>query len=97
MKQQKVQTMKNIVAASAILAIFASAGIASAASSQRNERPSAAPTSVVIADKAQEVSVVADTLYSTKELSRAGLEADDVVNVTVFPSAGVVYPKDLKN
>ena len=84
-EQLKVKTMKNIVAASAILALFA--GIASAASVQSPERPSVAPAAVTAQNVKQ---VTAKTLYSPKELVRSDLNANDLVEVTVFPSTGTV-------
>lgn len=77
--------MKNIVAVSAILSLFAGASYAASAGS--NERPDIAPT-IVVAENVQQVA--AKSIYSTKELSRADLNPNDIVEVTVFPSTGLI-------
>ncbi|SEN33208.1 hypothetical protein SAMN05216227_101171 [Pseudorhodobacter antarcticus] len=77
--------MKNIVAASTIFVLLA--GAASAASNVRNERPDFAMPKVSVEQAEQ---VKADTLYTPKELQRAGRDANDLVTVTVFPSTGKV-------
>lgn len=77
--------MKNIIAASAILTVFA--GIASAASVQSHERPDVAPAAVTVQNVEQ---VTAKSLYSPKDLARSNLNANDLVDVTVFPFTGTV-------
>ncbi len=77
--------MKNIVAVSAILSLFA--GASYAASSGSNERPDVAPA-IVVAENVQQVA--AKSIYTTKELSRANLNPSDTVEVTVFPSTGLI-------
>ena len=81
----KEQTMKNLVAASAILALFA--GVASAASVQGNERPDVAPAVVTTQNVEQ---VASKSVYSPKDLARFDLNANDTVNITAFPSSGIV-------
>jgi hypothetical protein len=77
--------MKNIVAASTILVLLA--GGASAAANGGNERPDFATPKVNVENTE---TVKAGTLFSTKELQRAGREASDTIEVTVFPSTGIV-------
>lgn len=77
--------MKNLVAMSAMLALLA--GAASAASNQTNERPDTRTAPVVAA---QTVQVKASSIYSTKELARAGLTANATVEVTAVPSNGMM-------
>ena len=73
--------MKYIVATSAILALFAGAVAA-------DERPDIQPTKAI--DMHTTMEVMAGSLYSKKELSRAGLTAADTVDVTVFATTGLV-------
>lgn len=77
--------MKLILAASTALALFAGGAFASI--NEPNERPDAPAQLTTSAQKAE---VKASSLYTKKELERAGLEANDTVEVTVFPSTGVV-------
>lgn len=77
--------MKNLVAASVILAAFA--GAASAASLQSNERPDVTPAAITTHNVEQ---VAAKSVYSPKDLARFDLSATDTVNVTAFPSSGIV-------
>ncbi len=73
--------MKYIVATSAILALFAGAVSA-------DERPDIQPTAAI--DMHTTMKVPAESVYSEKELSRAGLTAGDTVDLTVFPTTGLV-------
>jgi hypothetical protein len=77
--------MKNIVAASALLALFA--GVASASGAQNHERPDVAPKAAVVAQDVQQVA--AKSLYSPKELTRLNLTASESVDVTVFDTKTV--------
>lgn len=84
--------MKNILAASAVLALFA--GAASAANVKGPERPDVAPTAVM----AEHSKVVtAKTLYTTKDSERLNVAATQRVNVTVFPSQGGVVERGNDN
>lgn len=78
--------MKNIIVASTILALFA--GVASASSIQPNERPDVSRSAPITVQSSEQVQ--AKSLYSDKELQRAGLNATDIVNLTVIPSNGAV-------
>ena len=77
--------MKNIFAASAVLMLLA--GAATAADNQSRERPDPQGTSLT---DVQKVEVKAGTIYSPKELVRAGLMANDLVEVSVLPTTNVV-------
>lgn len=71
--------MKNVVATSALLVLIA--GSAFAASSQRNERPD---VNTSAATEQQQIQVRAETVFSNKELLRAGLTSNQITDVTVF-------------
>ncbi|MBN2741065.1 MAG: hypothetical protein JXR35_09205 [Rhodobacteraceae bacterium] len=73
--------MKHIIATSAVLALLA--GAASANTSQTHERHASFPDGVMATDTAK---VEASSVYSPKELHRAGLESTDTVKVTVIPT-----------
>ena len=73
--------MKHIIAASAVLALFA--GSASAANSQMHERHAPFPNGVTATDTA---SVPASTVYFSKDLHRVNLKPTDTVAVTVVPT-----------
>jgi len=79
--------MKRIVATSAILALFA--GAVSASAERANEAPGAPPVPFASEHITQ---VKAGELYFNKEMTRMGLKADDLVNVTYFPTSGMIDP-----
>lgn len=85
--------MKNIVITSAILTLFA--GAVSAANLQSRERPDTAPNGFAAAQNVEQVK--AASIFSEKELQRAGLMASDTVDVTVFPSTGRVDAPSREN
>ena len=59
---------------------------AAAAMSSMNERPQ----SFSAERNTDKTEVVAGTYFTAKELSRRGLEADDVISLSVFSSNGMV-------
>lgn len=71
--------MKNVIAASALLVMIA--GSAFAASNQRNERPD---VNISSASTAHQERVNAKSLFSPKDLLRAGLTMNQQTSVTVF-------------
>lgn len=77
--------MKRIITIATALTLIA--GAASANLNGRNERPDPLPTGQFVVATTK---VTAGSIYSTKELSRHGLEASDVVTVTEIPSSGAV-------
>jgi hypothetical protein len=80
--------MKRIFIATTILAAFA--GGAALANERSNERPD----NVISSTKAAELrEVVAQSIYSNEDLSRWNLSGDETVQVTVFPSTGLVDRK----
>jgi hypothetical protein len=78
-------TMKLFLAATTALALFAAG--ASASVNERRERPDPSPQVVTPAQTDQ---VRASTLYSNQGLQSLGLDANDMVEVTIFPSTGIV-------
>jgi hypothetical protein len=73
--------MKTIMIA--LTALTMATGVAGAATNSRNERPddiSTAPAHV------ETVQVRADSVMTAVELSRASLNADDLVMITAFPT-----------
>lgn len=77
--------MKRLLTLSTVIVLVA--GAASAAIDPQHERPEAYTASV---SAIQKVQITAGSLLSGKELQRAGLSADDAVEVTQFPSTGTV-------
>lgn len=73
--------MKTIIL-TALTALSLSAGIAGAASNSRNERPDAFTSAVAV----ETVQVRADSVLTPAELSRASVDADDIVTITAFPT-----------
>ncbi|NBE06939.1 hypothetical protein [Paragemmobacter ruber] len=85
--------MKNVIATSALLILVA--GAASAAGNDSRQRADFNPAPVT---PAQTVQVEAGAIYkSNKELNRAGVSADESVQVTVIPSSGLVDKRDGDN
>lgn len=76
--------MKRIVIASAVLALFAGAA---SASNQINERPDR-PATAMMAD--QTVKVQASEVYNNKDLQRMNLKPNQVIELSVLPSSGIV-------
>ena len=77
--------MKNILAASTILVLLA--GAASAADNMSRERPDMLGTATASLQKTQ---VKASSIYSPKELARVGLMSNDTVDVSIFPTSGMM-------
>lgn len=78
--------MKNIVAASALLALFA--GVASASGAQNHERPDVAQTPSAVMQSVTQVA--AKSVYTPKDLAQFNLGQGALVDVTVFPSGEAV-------
>lgn len=77
--------MKTLII-TALTALTLTAGIASAATNAKNERPDGIMTAV--ADKT--VQLRAKAVLTSVELSRADLDADAVVTITAFPTISEV-------
>jgi len=73
--------MKTIIL-TALTALSLTAGIAGAATSSRNERPDAFTSAMAV----ETVQVRADSVLTSVELSRASVNAGDIVTITAFPT-----------
>ncbi|RJE79707.1 hypothetical protein [Paracoccus sp. JM45] len=67
----------------ALTALTMATGVAGAATNARNERPDDSSTATA---NVQTVQVRADSVMTAVELTRASLEADDMVTITAFPT-----------
>lgn len=80
--------MKRILAATTAIVLIA--GAAAAATDRQHERPDLVPGSPTATGH---VAVLAGSLDIGKELTRAGLSKTEVVDVTAFPTGGMVDRK----
>jgi len=66
----------------ALTALSLTAGIAGAATNSRDERPAPFTSAVAV----ETVQVRADSVLTAVELSRASVDADDILTITSFPT-----------
>ena len=74
--------MKTLIL-TALTALSLTAGIAGAATNSRNERPAPFTSAVAV----ETVQVRADSVLTSVELSRANIDAGDIVTITAFPTS----------